>query len=123
LARRRSPYKSAKRRKELLRQKKQTEKRKKRFEKKTDEQQEIKTKEMNSSKETIKLDIIGLKSPENVLRISEVSTALKEGSTLEVLSDSPSFEEDVNLWCKIAKKKLLWIKDEENGKKRCHIHF
>ena len=77
----------------------------------------------NSLRATIRLVTLGLNSPENILKISEVSTDLKEGSTLEVIADSPTFEEDVSLWCEITKKKLLWIKDEENGKKRCHIQF
>ena len=79
--------------------------------------------EIISLKATIKLVTLGLNSPENIIRISEVSAALKEGSTLEVFTDSPTFEEDINLWCKKANKKLLWINHEDNGKKRCHIQF
>ena len=116
-------YKSAKRRKELLRQKKQAEKRNKRFAKKTETQQDTEAKGVPPLKATTKLDTVGLNSPENILKIASASTDLKEGTRLEVFADSPNFEKDVSLWCEVVNKKLLWIEQEENGKKRCLIQF
>ena len=72
---------------------------------------------------TVKLDALGLKCPQPVLKIAATSADLKEGDTLEVLADCPTFEKDVRLWCERVKKTLLWIKDEENGRKRCQIQF
>jgi tRNA 2-thiouridine synthesizing protein A len=71
----------------------------------------------------VKLDTLGLKCPQPVLKIAAASADIKEGNTLEVLADCPTFEKDVRLWCERVKKTLLWIKDEGNNKKRCHIQF
>ena len=71
----------------------------------------------------VKLDTLGLKCPEPILKIAAASADLKEGNTLEVLADCPTFEKDVRNWCERVKKTLLWIKDEDDGKKRCQIQF
>ena len=72
---------------------------------------------------TITLDALGLKCPQPVLKIAAKSAEISNGDTLEVLADCPTFEKDVRLWCERTKKTLLWIKEEEGGKKRCHIQF
>ena len=71
----------------------------------------------------ITLDALGLKCPQPVLKIAAKSAEISNGDTLEVLADCPTFEKDVRLWCERTKKTLLWIKEEEGGKKRCHIQF
>ena len=72
---------------------------------------------------TVNLDALGLKCPQPVLKIADASADLKEGNTLEVLADCPTFEKDVRLWCMRVNKTLLWIKDEGDAKKRYHIQF
>ena len=72
---------------------------------------------------TVKLNALGLKCPQPVLKIASASADLREGNILEVLADCPTFEKDVRIWCERVKKTLLWIKDEGNGKKCCHIQF
>lgn len=71
---------------------------------------------------TIKLDALGLKCPQPVLKIAAKAAEMLNDDILEVLADCPTFEKDVRLWCGRTKKTLLWIK-EENGKKRCQIKF
>ena len=69
-----------------------------------------------------KIDASGLKCPQPVLKIAAASADLKEGDTLEVLADCPTFEKDVRHWCERTKKTLLWVR-EEGRKKRCQIQF
>jgi TusA-related sulfurtransferase len=71
---------------------------------------------------TIKLDALGLKCPQPVLKNAAKAAEMLNDDILEVLADCPTFEKDVRLWCGRTKKTLLWIK-EENGKKRCQIKF
>jgi TusA-related sulfurtransferase len=71
---------------------------------------------------TIKLDAVGLKCPQPVLKIAAKAAEMVNDDILEVLADCPTFEKDVRLWCGRTKKTLLWIK-EEDGKKRCQIKF
>jgi TusA-related sulfurtransferase len=71
---------------------------------------------------TIKLDALGLKCPQPVLKIAAKAAEMLNDDILEVLADCPTFEKDVRLWCGRTKKTLLWIK-EENGTKRCQIKF
>ena len=72
---------------------------------------------------TTQLDALGLKCPQPVLKIAAKSAEMFKGDTLEVLADCPTFEKDVRLWCERTKKTLLWIRDEEDGKKRCQIQI
>ena len=71
----------------------------------------------------ITLDALGLKCPQPILKIASKSAQMFHGDTLEVLADCPTFEGDVCLWCERIKKTLLWIRDEDGGKKRCQIQF
>jgi len=71
---------------------------------------------------TIKLDALGLKCPQPVLKIAAKAAEMLNDDILEVLADCPTFEKDVRLWCGRTKKTLLWIK-EENGRMRCQIKF
>lgn len=72
---------------------------------------------------TVSLDCVGLKCPQPVLKIAAKSAEIKTGDLLEVIADCPTFEKDVRLWCERAKKALMWIRDEGDGKKRCQIQF
>jgi tRNA 2-thiouridine synthesizing protein A len=71
---------------------------------------------------TEKLDALGLKCPEPVLKIAAKSADMNQGDILEVVADCSTFERDVRLWCTRVKKTLLWVR-EEDGRKRCQIQF
>ncbi|MEW6067394.1 MAG: sulfurtransferase TusA family protein [Nitrospirota bacterium] len=71
----------------------------------------------------VKLETLGLKCPQPVLKIAAKSAELKAGDVLEVIADCPTFEKDVRQWSERTKKTLLWIRDEGGGKMRCQIQF
>ncbi len=71
----------------------------------------------------IVLDTMGLKCPQPVLKIAAKSPDMQPGDILEIIGDCPTFERDIRAWCKRLKKTLLFIRDEEAGKKRCQIQF
>ena len=71
----------------------------------------------------IALDTMGFKCPQPVLKIAAKSPDMQPGDILEVIGDCPTFERDIRAWCKRLKKTLLFIRDEEAGKKRCQIQF
>ena len=71
----------------------------------------------------VKLDTLGLKCPQPVMKIAAASAGISNGDILEVLADCPTFEKDVRLWCERTHRTLLWIRDEGVGTKRCQIQF
>jgi tRNA 2-thiouridine synthesizing protein A len=75
----------------------------------------------NNHKEV--LDATGLKCPEPILQIAVKSADMKDREILEVFGDCPTFESDVKMWCKRLHKTLLWMREEEGGKKHCQIQF
>ena len=70
-----------------------------------------------------KLDMIGVKCPQPVLKIAVKAPEMKSGDILEVLGDCPTFEKDVRAWCKRLGKVLLSVMDEGNNRKRIQIQF
>ena len=70
-----------------------------------------------------KLDLVGLKCPQPVLKISMKAPQMKSGDILEVLGDCPTFEKDVRVWCTRLGKVCLSINDEGNKRKRIQILF
>ena len=69
------------------------------------------------------LDTTGLKCPQPVLKVAAKSADMKLGELMEVVADCPTFEKDIRYWCKRVHKTLLWIREEEDYKKRCQIEF
>ena len=69
-----------------------------------------------------KLDVLGLKCPQPVLKIAVEAPKLQPGDTLEVLADCPSFPRDIENWCKRTGKTLLFCRDE-GGKFDAQIQF
>ena len=69
-----------------------------------------------------KLDLIGMKCPQPILKIAAQATNMKPGDTLEVIADCPTFEQDVKTWCERVKKPLLWIK-KDGEVFTCQIQF
>lgn len=70
----------------------------------------------------VKLDTVGLRCPQPVLKIAAKSPDLHVGDVLEVSADCPTFEQDIRQWCDRLKKTLLWIRTE-GSKKICQIQF
>ena len=72
---------------------------------------------------TVKLNALGLKCPQPVLKIAAAFEDLKAGNILEVLAVVPPLKPMSTDGAKEARKTLLWIKDEGAGKKCFHIQF
>ncbi len=70
-----------------------------------------------------KLDAIGLKCPQPVLKLSVMSAEMRTGEILELVGDCPTFEKDVIAWCSRLKKTLLLIIEVENNCKSAFIRF
>jgi TusA-related sulfurtransferase len=62
----------------------------------------------------VKIDTVGIESPEPILKIASASPALKEVTILGVIEDCPTFEADICQYRESVKKTLLWIKDEDD---------
>jgi tRNA 2-thiouridine synthesizing protein A len=69
------------------------------------------------------LDTVGLKCPEEVLRLALKASYMKSGDILEVFGDCPTFEKDMRVWCNRTGKALLSIKEEGGTRKRIQIQF
>jgi tRNA 2-thiouridine synthesizing protein A len=64
-----------------------------------------------------KLDTLGLKCPQPVLKIAVKASFMKPGDILEVLGDCPTFERDVRVYCERLKRVFLSVNQNGNGKK------
>lgn len=71
---------------------------------------------------TQRLDALGLRCPQPILKIAARAADMSHGDILEVVADCPTFEKDVRTWCERTNNKLLWLK-EEGRKKYCQIQF
>ncbi len=72
---------------------------------------------------TEKMDCLGLKCPQPLIKVSMKAPQMKAGDVLEVTADCPTFEQDIRTWCQRSSKVLLSIKDLGSGKKVCQIQF
>jgi len=70
-----------------------------------------------------KIDLVGLKCPQPVLKISMKAPQMQPGDILEATADCPSFEQDVRSWCQRTGKLLLSMRDLGEGKKMAQIQF
>ena len=70
-----------------------------------------------------RLDTLGFRCPQPVLKSAVEATTMEPGDVLEVLGDCPTFEKDVRVWCQRLHKVLLAIKDEQDGRKRIQIQL
>jgi len=69
------------------------------------------------------LNILGLKCPQTVLKITVRAMVMKSGDILDVIGDCPTFERDVRVWCERLGRVLLSAKNEGADKKRIQIQF
>jgi tRNA 2-thiouridine synthesizing protein A len=65
---------------------------------------------------TIRLDTLGLRCPQPVLKIAAKLPELSSGDLLEVVGDCPTFEEDIRKWCERMKKTLLATTQDGDAK-------
>jgi tRNA 2-thiouridine synthesizing protein A len=72
---------------------------------------------------THKLDTLGLKCPQPILKVAIKSKELQPGDILEVLADCHSFHDDIKAWCQRTNKTLLVCADEGGGKYKAQIQF
>jgi tRNA 2-thiouridine synthesizing protein A len=70
-----------------------------------------------------KLDTLGLKCPEPVLKIAVKAPDMEPGDILEVLGDCHTFEQDVRIWCERLGRVLLSVRDDGDKKKTIQIQF
>ena len=69
------------------------------------------------------LDVLGMKCPQPILKITVIAPDMKQGEILEVLGDCPTFERDVRVWSERMSKVILSVKDEGAGKLAIQIQF
>jgi tRNA 2-thiouridine synthesizing protein A len=69
-----------------------------------------------------KLELVGLKCPQPILKIAVAAPKMQAGDILEVLADCESFPRDIEAWCKKTGKTLLFCRDE-GGKFNAQIQF
>jgi tRNA 2-thiouridine synthesizing protein A len=69
------------------------------------------------------LDVLGMKCPQPILKITVIAPDMKKGEILEVLGDCPTFERDVRVWSERMSKVILSVKDEGAGKLAIQIQF
>ena len=60
------------------------------------------------------LNLIGLKCPIPILKISKKLKEIKNGDIIKAICDDPKFENDINNLCKSIKIKLIKKKYEKN---------
>ncbi len=58
---------------------------------------------------TIKLDTLGMKCPQPVLKVAAKIPELNAGDILEVHGDCSTFEDDMRKWCDRMKRTLLAV--------------
>lgn len=70
-----------------------------------------------------KLDTLGLKCPQPILKVVAYIPKMEEGDILEVAADCPSFPTDIKAWCGKTGKTLLYCMDDGTGKFAAQIQF
>ena len=70
-----------------------------------------------------KLDALGLKCPQPILKIAILEKQIQPGDMLEVEADCPSFPTDIKAWCERKGKILLFCADDGTGKHKAQIQF
>jgi tRNA 2-thiouridine synthesizing protein A len=58
----------------------------------------------------IRLDCIGMRCPQPVLRLAVEAAEAPAGTFVEILGDCPTFEHDVRVFCERRKKSLLAVR-------------
>lgn len=72
---------------------------------------------------TEKLDALGLKCPQPILKVVALMPKLNPGDILEVEADCPSFPTDIKAWCGKTGKTLLMCTTDGSGKHSAQIQL
>ena len=72
---------------------------------------------------TVRLDTLGLISPEPMLKLAVIAPDMCTGDILEIVGDSPTFEKDIRSWCDRLHKSIVYVKQQGEYKKRIAIQF
>ncbi len=70
-----------------------------------------------------KLNAIGLKCPQPILKVAAMLPQLSPGDTLEIEADCPSFPNDIKAWCQKTGKTLLMCTTDANGKHLAQVQI
>lgn len=70
-----------------------------------------------------KLDTLGLKCPQPILKVAVMLPSLNPGDTLEILADCPSFPDDIKAWCEKTGKTLLLCTTDGTGKHTAQVQI
>jgi tRNA 2-thiouridine synthesizing protein A len=66
--------------------------------------------------EPIRLDCLGLRCPQPVLKLAMAVVEIPKGSLVEILGDCPTFEKDVKAWCQRKNLAVLSVRAEGTAK-------
>jgi len=72
---------------------------------------------------TEKLDALGLKCPQPILKVVALMPKLNPGDILEIEADCPSFPTDIKAWCGKTGKTLLMCTTDGSGKHSAQIQL
>ena len=72
---------------------------------------------------TQKLDALGLKCPQPILKVAVMLPQLQPGDILEIEADCPSFPNDIKAWSQRTGKTLLLCNTDANGKHSAQIQI
>jgi tRNA 2-thiouridine synthesizing protein A len=72
---------------------------------------------------TQKLDTLGLKCPQPILKVAVLLPQLSPGDILEIEADCESFPNDIKAWCQKTGKTLLFCNTDAAGKHSAQIQI
>ncbi len=72
---------------------------------------------------TEKLNALGLKCPQPILKVAALLPKLNSGDILEIEADCPSFPNDIKAWCGRMEKTLLFCNTDADGKHSAQVQI
>jgi tRNA 2-thiouridine synthesizing protein A len=72
---------------------------------------------------TEKLDCLGLKCPQPILKVAAKIPTMQKGDIIEILADCPSFPPDMKAWCQKTGRVLLMLSTDATGKHTAQIQI
>lgn len=70
-----------------------------------------------------KIDALGMKCPQPILKVAIMLPQLAPGDTLEIVADCSSFPNDIKAWCEKTGKTLLMCTTDADGKHSAQIQI
>lgn len=72
---------------------------------------------------TEKLNALGLKCPQPILKVAALLPKLNAGDILEIEADCPSFPNDLKAWCARMGKTLMFCNTDADGKHSAQVQI